>query len=220
MNPSVPQRFIDEAYEADPANAAAEFGAEFRSDLEAFVSREVVEAAVVVGRFELQPVRGTHYFGFTDPSGGSSDSMTLAICHREGERVVVDCVRERRPPFSPDDVVFECTATLRAYRVMAVRGDRYGGDWPAERFRAHGITYEPAQQTKSDLYRDLLPLLNSGRVELLDNPRMFTQLAGSRARTCSRWSATASIMARRARRSDQRRRRRGRLSVRTAGACL
>ena len=132
----------------------------------------------MVGRFELQPVRGTHYFGFTDPSGGSSDSMTLAICHREGERVVVDCVRERRPPFSPDDVVFECTATLRAYRVMAVRGDRYGGDWPAERFRAHGITYEPAQQTKSDLYRDLLPLLNSGRVELLDNLRLTTQLAG------------------------------------------
>ena len=34
MNPAVPQSVIDEAYEADPASAAAEFGAEFRTDVE------------------------------------------------------------------------------------------------------------------------------------------------------------------------------------------
>ena len=38
MNSTVPQSFIDEEVEKDPANAAAEFGAEFRSDIEAFVS--------------------------------------------------------------------------------------------------------------------------------------------------------------------------------------
>jgi hypothetical protein len=30
----------------------------------------------------------------------------------------------------------------------------------------------------SDIYRELLPLVNSGRVELLDNPRLIAQLAG------------------------------------------
>ena len=177
FNPTLSQKVVDRALERDAAAASAEYLAQFRSDLEAFVSRDVVEAAVVAGRHELAPVRGTHhYFAFTDPSGGSSDSMTLAICHREGERVVVDCLRERRPPFSPDDVVFEFTATLRSYAIATIKGDRYGGEWPRERFRAHGITYEPAQQTKSDLYRDLLPLLNSARIELLDNPRLTTQL--------------------------------------------
>ena len=34
MNPTVPQRVIDEAMERDPASAAAEYGAEFRSDVE------------------------------------------------------------------------------------------------------------------------------------------------------------------------------------------
>src|SRR5262249_41042711 len=41
MNPTVRQRIIDEAYEQDPARASAEYGAEFRSDLESYLSREV-----------------------------------------------------------------------------------------------------------------------------------------------------------------------------------
>ena len=45
------------------------------------------------------------------------------------------------------------------------------------RFRVHGIEYFPADLTKSDLYRELLPLLNGGRVELLDLPRLCAQLA-------------------------------------------
>jgi hypothetical protein len=39
------------------------------------------------------------------------------------------------------------------------------------------------RKPKSDLYRDLLPLLNSGRVELLDHPRLVTQLCGLERRT-------------------------------------
>jgi hypothetical protein len=39
MNPTVPDRIIEEAYADDPARAAAEYGAQFRTDVEAFVSR-------------------------------------------------------------------------------------------------------------------------------------------------------------------------------------
>ena len=183
FNPTLSQRVIARAMERDPAAAAAEYMAQFRSDLEAFIAREVVEGAVVAGRLELPPIVGTRYFGFTDPSGGSSDSMTLAIAHRDGERVVLDCVRERRPPFSPDDVVLEFCATLKSYGISSVGGDRYAGEWPRERFRVRGVSYEPAEQAKSDLYRDLLPILNSGRAELLDHPRLVAQLCGLERRT-------------------------------------
>jgi hypothetical protein len=44
-----------------------------------------------------------------------------------------------------------------------------------EAFAKHGIKYEPCSVRKSDLYRDVLPLLNSGRVRLLDNARMRSQ---------------------------------------------
>jgi hypothetical protein len=184
MNPSVPQSFIDAAYEDDPANAAAEYGAEFRSDIEAFVSREAVEACVVPGRLELPLLRNTRYFAFVDPSGGSSDSMTLAIGHNNEKGVVViDALRERRPPFSPEAVVEEFVTLLQAYGVRSVSGDRFGGEWPRERFKMHGIAYEVGVKPKSDLYRDTLPLVNSGGIELLDVPRLASQLCGLERRT-------------------------------------
>ena len=65
----VPQAVIDSAMERDPARAAAEYGAEFRVDIETFVSREVIDAAVVPGRYELPPTDGASYIGFTDPLG-------------------------------------------------------------------------------------------------------------------------------------------------------
>jgi hypothetical protein len=171
------------AIERDAAAAGAEFMGQFRSDIAAFVSREAVEACVVPGRRELPPVPGVHAVAFVDPSGGSADAMTLAIAHRDGDRVVLDAIRERRPPFSPDDVVLEFTNLLKSYRVTEVSGDKYGGDWPASRFRAHGISYIPAEKPKSDLYRDVLPMLNSGRVELLDLPRVTSQLCALERRT-------------------------------------
>jgi hypothetical protein len=104
MNPTIPQRVIDEATERDPASAAAEYGAQFRSDVESFVNREAVEACVSVGVRERPPMSGVTYSAFVDPGGGSSDSMTLAIGHRQDDVIVIDVVRERRPPFSPEDV--------------------------------------------------------------------------------------------------------------------
>jgi hypothetical protein len=179
MNPSVPRRLIDDAYEADPASAAAEYGAEFRTDVENFVAREAVDACVAVGVHERAPLPEQHdYMAFCDPSGGSSDSMTLAVGHREGDVVVVDAIRERRPPFSPDDVVDEFSALLTSYKITRVSGDRYAGEWPRARFRDRGIGYETAERPKSDLYRDLLPLLNARRIELLDDRKLSAQLCG------------------------------------------
>lgn len=183
MNPSVPQRVIDEAYERDPLDAAAEYGAEFRSDVEAFVSRETVDAAVMPGRIVLPRIENVCYVAFCDPSGGSSDSMTLAICHVEGNRVILDCLIERKPPFSPDDVVKEFGATIRSYGIASVQGDRYGGIWPRERFAHYGCDYTCSPSTKSESYLTMLPMLNSGRLELLDNRKMIAQLCSLERRT-------------------------------------
>ena len=61
MNPNVDRTVIAEAYAQDPVAAAAEYGAEFRSDLEAFVSREAIEACVLSRRIELPKMIGTYY---------------------------------------------------------------------------------------------------------------------------------------------------------------
>jgi hypothetical protein len=183
MNPTVGQSVIDEAMSRDPASAAAEYMAEFRTDVESYISRDVVEAAVVAGRYELPRVEHVAYHAFVDPSGGSSDSMTLGICHMEGDRFIHDVVRERRSPFSPEVVVAEFADTLKARGITHVVGDRYAGEWPREAFRKCGIEYRVADKIKSEIYLAMLPLLNSGRVELLDDKRLVAQLCSLERRT-------------------------------------
>jgi len=183
MNPTIPQAVIDAAMEADPSSAQAEYMAEFRSDIEGFVNREAVEACVAGGLRERAPQPNVRYAAFVDPSGGSADSFALAIAHRDADQIFLDAVREVRPPFSPEAVVAEFAQLLKSYRVSKVVGDRYAGEWPREQFRSHGIAYEPAPQPKSDIYRDLLPLLNSRRIALLDNARLTNQLVGLERRT-------------------------------------
>jgi hypothetical protein len=183
MNPTIPKAVIRKAYERDPAAAAAEYGAEFRRDIETFLSSDVVEDCMVPTRYELPPINGTDYFAFVDPSGGSQDSMTLAVAHRAEEIVVLDAVRERKPPFSPEVVTAEFAELLRAYRIAHVTGDRYAGEWPREQFRKRGIEYKLSERTASDLYREFLPAINSGRVELLDHPRLLNQLCALERRT-------------------------------------
>ncbi len=77
----------------------------------------------------------------------------------------------------------EFAELLKAYRVSRVKGDRYAGEWPRERFQVHGIRYQVALKAKSDLYKELLPIVNGGRVKLLDHPRLFTQLCGLERKT-------------------------------------
>jgi hypothetical protein len=184
MNSRVPQSVVDRAYAQDSASASAEFGAEFRSDLEAYVPMEVVEAAVISGRRELPPILGVPYTAFCDPSGGSGgDSFTVAVAHRDGDHHVLDAVRERKGPLSPDSVIREYAAFLKGYGCHSVVGDRYSAMFVIEAFGKHGITYLASERTKSKLYIEMLPVLNSGRLELLDDSRLVSQLVRLERRT-------------------------------------
>ena len=183
MNPTLDPEVVAEAYEADPARAASEYGADWRQDVAAFVAREVIEACVCPGRHELPPITGTRYHAFVDPSGGSADSFTLAICHSDKEVAVLDLVREVRPPFSPEGVVKDFAEVLKRYRIREVTGDRYAGEWPREQFRKNAIEYKLSDRPASDIYRDILPKLNSHQVELLDLPRIEKQFVDLERRT-------------------------------------
>jgi hypothetical protein len=178
MNPTLDPAVVEQALAEDEPRARAEYLAEFRTDVEAFVSLEVVRACILPSRAELPPMRSVHYRAFTDPSGGSADSWTLAIGHKERERLVVDCIRERRAPFVPTEVAAEYAALCKAYHVTEVTGDRYAGEWPREAFKAHGVRYVPSERTKSELYQSLLPVLNGRSIDLPDEPRLTAQLVG------------------------------------------
>ncbi len=187
MNPNLPEADIEAAYDADPQAASAEYGGLFRADLASFISEELLQRCVVLGRGELPPLHGVKFVAFVDPSGGSQDSYTLGIAHEDRARhiVMLDRVVEVQPPFSPDAVTQGFATICTEYGIKEVVGDRYGGEFPRELFRKAGISYRVSEQTKSELYLAALPLMTSGRVELLEHKRLLAQLRGLERRTGS-----------------------------------
>ncbi|HEX9239223.1 MAG TPA: hypothetical protein VF910_01035 [Candidatus Bathyarchaeia archaeon] len=182
------RKFIAKQFDKDATVAASEYGqggsVVFRADVESFVDPDAVQAVMVANRRELEPQKNTsgvlqrRYFAFTDPSGGSQDAWTLAVGHLEDAKPVLDVVRETQPPFSPDAVTTDYATVLKSYGIADVEGDHYGGIFPRELFKKHGITYRTSEIPKSDIYKEWLPLLNAGRCELLDLPRLKAQLCG------------------------------------------
>jgi hypothetical protein len=194
MNSTLDPRIIADAYAQDASAASAEYGGEFRRDIESFVDPELLATLVASGVHERGPVSGISYVAFCDPAGGSgSDAMTLAIAHSDPVtgHVILDLLAEQRPPFSPETVAAQFAEMLRLYGIRVITSDKYGGDWPAEAFKRAGIRYKAeweirdpttrdlkmVSMTKSDLYREVLVLFNNGVVDLLDHPRLLRQLS-------------------------------------------
>lgn len=178
MNPGISERIIAEAYERDPARAAAEYGAQFRADVETFIDQMTLEALVEPG-VTARGARSRHgYVAFIDASGGRQDSAALAIAHREGDRVVLDLALERPAPHDPAAVATEFCGVLRAYGISTATGDKYAGDWVAQAYRKRGIRYLYADRTKSQIYADCLPMMTARQVALLDQPRLLHQFTG------------------------------------------
>jgi len=183
MHPTYDTRAIARAFKRDPVVANSEFGFEgfvaFRQARVALFDAEPVRACTVLDRRELPPVPGTRYYGFVDAAQGarSGDSMTLGIAHREGNRVVLDLVREAVPPFDPGSVIRDrFVPVLHEYGVASVVGDRHALGFVQAEFGAAAVKFIPSTLTKSDIFAELLPLVNTTRVELLDHPTLRTQL--------------------------------------------
>lgn len=184
MNPSIDPRVIADAYQRDPLAAAAEYGAEFRSDVSTFLNNDWLDRAVLDGMYEAPPRSDCRYFAFADPSGGGSDAFTLAIAHLEGDGLLhLDCLRSRRPPFDPAHVVADFADVLKRYGLHVVHGDRYAGEWVPSAFRKAGISYEHSERTRSEIYLESEPLFAQGLVRLVDNRTLLTELRQLERRT-------------------------------------
>lgn len=185
MNPSFSKEKIARERAKDAARAASEYDSEWREDLMGLYSTEGVDAAMAP-RGDLPFVPGVKYLAFVDPSGGRRDSAALAIAHLEGDgRIVVDLAAERKAPHDPHAVVKEFAGLLKAYHLDQVTGDRYGGEWPVQAYKKHGITYNLAEKTASELYLAALPLFSGGVIEFPASDRLRGQLCSLLRRTSS-----------------------------------
>lgn len=182
MNPTLSEQTIREAFESDPLAAAAEWEAEFRSDVSAFLEEAWISAAVD-DVFERPAAATFRYHAFVDPSGGKRDSFTVGVAHREGPQAVLDLCREFRAPLNPDEVVAEIAGLVRPYGVRSVTGDRYAGEWVAQAFKQRGIRYDVASLAKSEIYLGAGAMLARKSLRMLNQPRLLAQLRQLERRT-------------------------------------
>jgi len=172
----------------------------FREDVDAFVSRALVEKSCHSGRKELSPAHSeSHYAAFADVSGGRV-TTPVAIAHREGPMIVLDCLERYKAPHNPNVVVAAMAAPCAAMPLDRATGDAYAAEWCKTAFESNGLHYarastslwkegaqrqDQSRQAEVDLVCGVAPRLNSGEIELLDNSLLVQQLCCLERRTRS-----------------------------------
>jgi hypothetical protein len=107
------RRIISTARSRDPVRNRAEYESVWRDDIAGFISRDIVESCI--GDYvELPSEPGVTYVFFIDPATGADggDSYAMCVAHRAGDVIVIDALREVRPPFSPSTVIDEVAIPL------------------------------------------------------------------------------------------------------------
>ncbi|MBA7497178.1 hypothetical protein ES702_07789 [subsurface metagenome] len=185
MNPTIPRSEIVREYRRDATAARSEFGAEFRQDLEQFLSLERLEAVIIPHRYELPPVEGVKYYAFIDSSSGILDSFALGISHRDERtgRILLDCNREIKPPFKPSSAIKELADVIKSYGVSFVVGDKFALGFVREMFQDNSIMFQSSELTTSENFLNFLPLVSNLNCEILDDKRLIFQLRSLERRT-------------------------------------
>jgi hypothetical protein len=188
FNSSLPQSVVDRALARNPIAARAEYLAEFRSDLEGFVSLDTIRACTGP-HAEFPPVAGLAYTAGLDLSSGSGeDPLGFALCHsnEEGDKAIVDLARDWVPPFSPTDVLRQVADVCHLYNIEVVIGDRFAYAFAREILWNYGIKFRVNDKTTSQCFSELAPLLNAQEVLLPQNPKLLSQLGSLERKPSSR----------------------------------
>jgi hypothetical protein len=195
MNPTIDKKFLRQEETADPEAYRREFLAEFVDSISCLFTPEATRNCIIEGVTEMARQPGSQHFAFFDGASGGpgGDSAALGIAARTNDgRADLLCCREWVPPFSPSGVVAECAEVLRSYGLSVVTSDRYSPGWCSEAFTKAGIGFRASDKTKSDIYREAIGPINSGRVRLLDNRKLVEQVA-SLERRVARGSGLETI---------------------------
>ncbi len=124
-------------------------------------------------------------------SGGRNDASVLCIAHKDGKTIIQDKEVVVPSPHNPNTAIGQFCEVLKRFGINRVTGDAYSAEFVVEAFKSHGIAYRKCDKNKSALYMEMLPLLTSERVELLDSKRLVKQLCGLQRR--SRAGAVDSV---------------------------
>ena len=183
LNPTFRRREVERAFETDPVAAASEYGRDgvitFRSDVASLLTDAAIAAVVPVGVRELppDPARAASLH-FDAATGSGEDAAAAAVAFESVDDLVIELAAVRRwaPPFSPSAVVKEAAELAASYGISEITIDRFAPGLVADVFSEHGIRCTVMERDTSAAFVELLALINSQRVRLLDVPALLREL--------------------------------------------
>jgi hypothetical protein len=104
------------------------------------------------------------------------------VAFRDGDFSALASARELKTP-DTESVVVEFAVMLKSFGITRAFSDRYGAEWVRNAFARHGIELLKSPLTRSEIYANFAPMLNAGKVRLLDNQRLRSQLLALERRT-------------------------------------
>ena len=141
-----------------------------------YAGRGIINKCIAVGRTRLEPNNSVRYSAFFAVPGSTSEKPALAIAHLSLDNTAILDFLEEFPANQDLNISIEAASRiLNFYSLSKIDGDHFAGVWPREYFSKHGVIYEPIKLTQPEVYRDFMPMLTSGEVELLDNPKLIQQ---------------------------------------------
>jgi len=184
MNPTISEKIIERAKKRDRERAATEWEAEFRSNVQTFLSTELVDACVIEERQQLGPFWKHRYVAALD-SAFRGDTFAIAIGHFDEaqEKAVLDVCEgfegSKDSPVQLDLVIDRIAVLAKQYRFHTITGDQYAAEPIKQALRKEGVhmeevTFSPS--LKRDIYSNLKTVVNEGVVELLDNENLIREL--------------------------------------------
>jgi hypothetical protein len=169
LNPDLPASYLDEM-KSDPDAYESEVLGRFRQGASALYDSAALDACTVTGRKDIDPSACPHLEFFYDASGGRHDRAALAGGFRckDSGRIVIACLRAWSSPHNPATVAAEACEVARSYGVKRIHLDAYAGDTIAGLIRGEGLEAETHGKGASDALMNLLPIVQSGAIELPD----------------------------------------------------
>jgi hypothetical protein len=175
LNPTISEKKI-KADIARDSRMAKEYFPEVGDEDEGLFEKDALESIATYATEGRK--KGLTYCGFIDASAGMADSMTMAVAHAEDERVYLDLVLEKVPPFDFVAVCDEFADILSRYGIVEPVADRYAFAATESLLRRRHISLNLSKVSATDLFMKMLSLVRSDAVRLVSDKTLLAQLAG------------------------------------------
>jgi hypothetical protein len=192
MNPTFPAEQIADIRMRDPDTAAREFDGAWIDAETSFLDGALIHGATRPDPRTLAPHDVTHVAFAMDPAGlkGRNAWTLVGVESKEtarGPRLRVvgawQWIGSRVSPLSPDTVLGEIAAIVRAYATNHVATDQWSNEAIIALAARHGLRVHERRANVSDvshLYANVATLLATGRLELPPVPEFAADLRGVR----------------------------------------